>query len=575
MGLKLASIFAITALFGLVFAIVFAIGVWFLSPLGIFGLLIMIGITLLIVFFQYLISPVFVGWMYKITWVPYEDYKAEYPHLADIIDQVVQVRKIKMPKLGIIYGELSPNAFAFGWTKNKAKIVLSEGILEYLDPEEQGAVLAHELGHVVHSDFILMTIVFAIPLVLLTIARWAYYTAAFSSRGSRDEEGNYIYLLLFAIAILSYVSYYIGYLISLIVSRIREYYADSHAAEVLENPNALSTGLIKIAYGLLAETPTITVKERRRSKMYGLRGLGIFNPGGARGLVVNSIGSSGSYSKDAIQAAAAWDLYNPWAKYYQFFSTHPLPAKRIQCLNEQCSIYGVEPEIDFKDAKKIKEEQAGKSLWDEFLLDVLIKDLTWLFFAAMGLFTIFWVFGFFGFVGFTQLPVIITLKWLLLLWFITFYVMGFAYLLKIGFMYKKGYEPKKVVELVSNVKVSPIRCVPAYIEGTIIGRGVAGYYFSDDLYFRDETGILYIDYSFGIRLVDWFFAVARVEKLIGQQVRIKGWYRRGPIPFLQVHSIETETGRRFRNYKKQLSYLWAVLLFLIGAVFFYIGFFVF
>ncbi len=266
MGLKLASSLAITALFGLLYALVFVIGIWFLSPYGIFGLLIMVGITLLIVFFQYAISPVFVTWMYKITWIAYEDYKVEYPHLADVVDQVVQVRGIKMPRLGMIYGELSPNAFTYGWTKNKARIVLSQGITEYLNEEEQAAVLAHELGHVVHSDFILMTVVFAIPLVLLTIARWSYYTAIFSSRGSRDRDASYLYLLLIAIAVLSYLAYLLGYLISLIVSRIREYYADSHAAEVLENPNALSTGLVKIAYGLLYETPTITVKEKKNPK---------------------------------------------------------------------------------------------------------------------------------------------------------------------------------------------------------------------------------------------------------------------------------------------------------------------
>ncbi len=308
--------------------------------------------------------------------------------------------------------------------------------------------------------------------------------------------------------------------------------------------------------------------------MYGLRGLGIFNPSGARGLVVNSMGSKGIYSKDAIQAAAAWDLFNPWAKYYQAFSTHPLPAKRIQRLNKQCETYGLQPDIDFSDARRIKEEQAGKSMLDEFLVDVTIKNLSVLVLIAMGIFTVLWIFGLAGFVGFTLLPIAINLQWLLFLWFITFYIMGFAYLLKIGFMYKKGHEPKTVLDLVTNVKVSPIRCVPAYIEGTIIGRGVAGYYFSDDLYFKDETGILYIDYSFGIRLVDWFFAITKVQKLIGQRVRIKGWYRRGPIPYLQVHSIETEMEKRFKNYKKQLTYLWAVLLFFIGAVFLVIALFI-
>jgi len=176
--------------------------------------------------------------------------------------------------------------------------------------------------------------------------------------------------------------------------------------------------------------------------------------------------TSGKYSKNAIQAAAAWDLFNPWAKYYQLFSTHPLPAKRIMRLNEQCESYGLKPEIDFSGARKIKEEQAGKSMLDEFLLDVTIKNLPTIVFAAMGIVTILWIFGLVGFIGLTVLPTLITLKWLVLLWFVTFYLMGFAVILRTGFMYKKGHDPQTVLDLVTNVKVSPIRCVPAYIEGS-------------------------------------------------------------------------------------------------------------
>jgi hypothetical protein len=380
-------------------------------------------------------------------------------------------------------------------------------------------------------------------------------------------------IALFAVAILSYVAYYIGYLISMMISRIREYYADRHAAEVMENPNALSTGLVKIAYGLLVDHGT-DLKDRNRSKIRGLRGLGIFDPKNARGIVASSMTTSGKYSKNAIQAAAAWDLFNPWAKYYQFFSTHPLPAKRIMRLNEQCEAYGLKPEIDFSGARKIKEEQAGKSMMDEFLLDVTVKNLALLIFISMGVVSILWLFGTIGFIGLTVLPAVISLKWLVFLWFATFYLMGFAIILKTAFMYKKGHEPQTVLDLVTNVKVSPIRCVPAYIEGEIVGRGAPGYYFSDDLYFQDETGLMYIDYRFGLGIADLIFALSKAKRLVGQRVRIKGWYRRGPSPYFQVSVIESESGKRFKNYARHFTYVWAVLAFVIGAGLFWLSMFV-
>lgn len=557
---------AITALFALLYAVVFVIGVWFL-PSNLFGLGLMVGFTLLIILAQYGISPYIIQWIYRIDWIPYEEFAARFPHMTDSLNKVVAYNGIKMPRLGIIH-DLNPNAFTFGHTKNNARVVITDGILEYLNKKEQNAVFSHELGHVVHSDFIIMTIVFAIPLVLLTIARWAYYTSLFSGRRrSSDDDANVLYLLLIAVAVLSYLSYYLGYLISLMVSRVREYYADQHAAEVLEDPNALSTGLVKIAYGLLVDRDiNVDVKERNKSKVRALRGLGIFDPSTAKGLGIISVTTKGVLSMDAIQAAAAWDLYNPWAKYFQALSTHPLPARRIQRLNEQCEFYGKKPEIDFSQSKEIAEQQAGKTLWDQFLWDIFMKALPTLIFVALLGVTIITLIR-----SLVEIP-FIDWKIILLMWAIGFYIIGFGSIIKIKYMYKSGFEAKKVVDLVTNVKASPMRSVPAIVEGKIVGRGVPGYYFSEDMYFQDDTGLMYVDYRYGISIIDFIHSMKRIRRMVGQRVRIKGWYRRGPSPYIQVDTIETEQGRRYRNYAKHLRYFWVVLAFIIGIVCLYFWF---
>jgi heat shock protein HtpX len=559
--LSLVSILALTFLFGLIYAIVFAISIWFL-PFNWISLVIMVGFALGMILMQYAISPYILQWVYRIDWMPYEEYKMRYPHLAEVLDKVVGINNIKMPKLGIIH-DMNPNAFTFGHTKNSARVILTDGILEFLDEKEQQAVLAHELGHVVHQDFILMTLVFAIPMVFLTIARWAYYASIFS-RGRRGEEGAYWRLALIAIAILSFIFYYVGYLISLFVSRVREYYADEHSAEVLEDPNALSTGLVKIAYGLISDQG-VTIKERDKSKVRGVKGLGIFDPNMARSLAMQSMSAKGMYSRETIEGAAAWDLFNPWARFYQLRSSHPLPARRIQRLNEQCAQYNIEPAIDFSNARKIKEEQAGKSMIGEFLTDLLFKYLPLFIFLGFGVFTIIWLFSY---LEFYSLPLIsdITSNQLLFLWALAFYLMAIGYIIKVQFAYRSGFELRTVLNLISSVKVSPVRCIPATIEGQIIGKGAPGYYLSDDLYFKDDTGLLYIDYRFGLGIADLIWAIRRADRMVGQWVRIKGWFRRGPIPYFQVKEIETESGRTFKNYRKQLSYIWAVLLFIVGII---------
>ena len=570
MGLKLASSFAVLFLFGLIYTVVFTISIWFL-PSDLFGLLLMVAFTILIVLFQYGISPLIIRLIYRIEWYNYDDFAYNYPHLAEAVDKVVQYEGIKTPIMGIIH-DMNPNAFTFGWTKNSARIVITDGILHYLNKSEQKAVVAHELGHVVHSDFILMTVVFAIPLILLTIARWSFYAARFSgaTRRSRSDSGSYIGLALLAIAVISYISYYIGFLVSLLVSRIREYYADQHSAEITNNPNDLSTALIKIAYGLLISGSYVEMHEKRKSPVRALRGLGIFEPNKSSLISTQTfLGLDGQISKKAVEAAAGWDLYNPWAKYFQIFSTHPLPAKRIQRLNKECEIYGVPVEYDLSGAKKIKEEQAGKSMLDEFLVDVTIKNLPWLIFlilVALSVVQILTLVGLFSW----QIPLFYSN--FTLFWALGFVAIGVGVIARAYFKYRSQFEFNNVVELISNIKVSPIRTVPAIIEGRIVGRGIPGYYFSEDLFFQDNTGLMYIDYRYGLPFVDFFWAITKAKKLVGETVRIKGWYRRGPSPYLQVDTIETESGKRYRNYAKHMAYIFSALFFVIGALLFYVWF---
>lgn len=553
MGFGLRSSFMITLLFGMLFAIVYMVGFFFQ-----WGIWLMLAFSLLILGIQYLISPYIIGWIYRIDWMPLDQFKSKYPHLGTLVDYHVREHGIKPPRLGIIH-DGNPNAFTFGHHKNNARVVLTDGILKHLNKKEQSAVFAHEMGHVVHSDFIIMVLVSAVPVLFYTIARWAFFTARFSSFRSRDDEGSYLALAMYAVGALAYLAYIFGYFISLVVSRYREYYADEHAGEVLKNPNALSTALVKIAYGLLESADKKS--ESNKSAVHSLRGLGIYNKRDAKKLALASVGPTGGFTKENVEAAAAWDLHNPWAKYYQVLSTHPLPAKRILALNKQCAEFNVTPEIDLSKTKQRAEEQAGKSLGDEFLTDLFFLWLPSLILLSLLGLTIAWVLNLFiGFSGF-----LFSLD-ILMFWGIGFMLMGLGVIVRTAFKYKTGFKPYTVAELVSNVKVSPIRPVPAIIRGKIIGRGIPGLFYSEDLFFQDQTGLMYVDYSFGLRIVDFFWGLIKAGRIVGQDVEITGWYRRAPSPFIQISSFISQDGKRHKNYQKIMSYLGSIIYFLIGLL---------
>ncbi|MHA1150829.1 MAG: zinc metalloprotease HtpX [Promethearchaeota archaeon] len=566
MGLRLASSLAMTALFALIYAIVFTI-VFASGVDGILGLILIIFLTLGIIFLQYALGPVLISWIYRIDWIPFEQYKHEFPHLAQVVEKVCKEKGIKIPKLGVIH-DMNPNAFTYGWTKNSARVVVTEGILRYLNKKEQKAVVGHEMGHVIHNDFILMTVVFAIPLILYTIARWCYWSARYSGRSSDSESGNYITLALYAIGVLSYISYWIGYLISLFISRIREYYADEYSAEVLEDPNALSTSLVKIAYGLLENGATA---ENRKSNVRGLRGLGIMDATKASEFAYTTMDQNHTPSNDAVVAAAAWDLENPWARYFQLFSTHPLPAKRILRLNSLCSEFKLKPEIDLSGTKKVREEQAGKSMLPEFITDIVIKVGPWIIFFMLLFMTVGVIIAAaFGPIIFAEL---LTLENLILFWAIGFFIIGLTVVARTSFMFGRHYQPYKVRTLVSQIKASPIRSYPAVIEGMIVGRGTPGIWWGEDLYFQDSTGLMYVDYRSGLPIIGDFIFAIRKEKFVGRRARITGWYHRGPSPYIIVKKIEVEGAKRvYKSVYRAMTYIWAVLAFIISIGLFFFWF---
>ena len=125
--------------------------------------------------------------------------------------------------------------------------MVTQGIFEFLSEEEQRAVVAHELGHIVNRDFILMTMAGMLVQILYQL----YAVFARSQRSSSSKEGN----KLAVIGIVALVGYYIGIYLLLYLSRTREYLADAFSASRVE-PRHLASALVKIAYGIVAVEDT-------------------------------------------------------------------------------------------------------------------------------------------------------------------------------------------------------------------------------------------------------------------------------------------------------------------------------
>ena len=96
------------------------------------------------------------------------------PPSTGFLHRLCAERGLNVPRLGIIFGG-TPNAFSFGWVRSDARIVVTKGLLDVLSPDEVNAVLAHELGHIEHYDFVVITIAGLAPLVLYQIYAFTHH----------------------------------------------------------------------------------------------------------------------------------------------------------------------------------------------------------------------------------------------------------------------------------------------------------------------------------------------------------------------------------------------------------------
>ncbi len=144
-----------------------------------------------------------------------------------------------MPKIYIIEADYM-NAFASGYSEKSAMVAITDGLLEKLDRSELQAVMAHELSHIRHLDIKLTLTVAVLTNIILIIVDALFYNAMFSRRRDSDPR------LLVIVMVLRYVIILVTVLLTLFLSRTREYMADAGCVELMRDNKPLASALMKI-----------------------------------------------------------------------------------------------------------------------------------------------------------------------------------------------------------------------------------------------------------------------------------------------------------------------------------------
>lgn len=532
------------------------------------GLGLGIGITVLVNVIMWLISPWLMDgvnrWVYRCRDTSLEELGQLRPGVAQFIYQCCQQQGIPVPRLKLI-DDMNPTAYCYGSTASNARLVVTRGLLHYLDDEELKSVYAHELGHIVHRDFIVMTI----ASTLLTIL-WQIYIAARSFKNSRNNKGGEVAA---ALALIAWVFWWVSQYMLLYLSRAREYYADEFAGQATNNPNALAMALVKVAYGI-ARQPSTDFATKLRG---GTRALGIADPKSAQSTgyafaAANNAGHQMAQSLTGQQAPEMqitadsisriekvflFDLFNPWAKVLELGSTHPLTGRRIEQLCKQAGTLNQRPLFQFQPIDAYGRQLDQARLHGSFVLEVGI----W--FAPQILSVLVAFSGIFG--------VVLSSPGLAAFGFAGI-IMGYGLgaTLRGFYMFPALGQPQQitVMELMMDPYASPLKGRPVMTQGAIVGRADAGSRFSEDMMMEDVGGgLISLNYESPIPLFgNTWFGWKKLQPLIGQQVQATGWFRRGIGQQIDLSEMRTAGGETVSSYTGFWGRAGGVAIFVLGLL---------
>jgi len=324
-ALKRTMSFTIILVFIIFLGLIFVVSFFFLDPFQ--GLILAIVGSVFMILFQYAVGPVIVRATSRLHYLE----PGENRWLESKVAQLASQSNIPTPRIAIS-PDPTPNAFVFGRTSKGATLAVHQGLLQRLNEDEIESVIGHELGHVKHRDFIVVTMISAIPLVAYLIARavlWGGYASGYSRRGSGKNNNAGVLII---IAVVAYLVYILTTLLALRLTRLRESYADAYSAFLTQRPRELESALTKIAYGLSIAP----------GEPHGARAFFIEDPAQAKQDVARIIDQKSKYDLDhdgvlserELELAMETDAKSNWRKAAELFMTHPPTYKRILMLRE-------------------------------------------------------------------------------------------------------------------------------------------------------------------------------------------------------------------------------------------------
>ncbi len=439
--------------------------------------------------------------------------------------RVLQRRHKYQPKLWIL-PLTAPVALTYGNLPRQARIVVSQGLLDQLDEDEIAAIYGLCLGQIGRWDFPVMSL-----LLLVTVPIYRLYYQG-SEWGNRISQTFYRRPVI----VLTSLVYGIWCMLigtALLNSRSRIYDSDRIAAEMTGNPNGVIRALLKMMMGIASDI------QKQQHTSWQLESLNLFIPVSYQQSI-----SSGSFAQHtAWESLFLWENVHPYRQWFTINNSHPLMGDRLQSLCKIARHWHLETELHLTSQKSLP------MLLGTFLLQIAPWLGIFLGLAFAGVMWLMWQIVF--------ALKLINLKWIYEDWsFVTgCLLIGFS----IGIILRINYffpdirtatvqTDAQLLKVLTNPSIQPVDSISVSLVGKLLGRSGINNCLAQDLMLQTSSGLVKLHHIAGLRQSispqDW----------VGRQINVTGWFRRGATPWIDIQTLQTQSGKTINSPHPILVY---------------------
>lgn len=448
--------------------------------------------------------------LHKLRWARLGEIERHSPETARLLQRICAQNQLKQPRLGVI-PDAGPLAFVYGTFSDGCRIVVTQALLQQLSEDEIAAVYAQALGRIVNGDILVMTLLGS-PIQLVYLALEQVSQLGSKRRDLIEHVAPLLYLIY---TVLSYPLFFL--------SRLGTYHADHFAVQATGNPNGLIAALLKSAAGLQEAHKN----DRRPSSLLHCTRLFSF-------LDFKTIAAASAAARlqDPSQAGQVflWDQINPWARWMQVNSSHPLPGHRFKVLAGYGERLRLLPELSLGSGSKLDVARLQSRFW----LDLAIYAA-----EVVGI-LIGWLVGLILYLLLQNRldPKVIAAA----------AVVGYGVGLwaKAGLMYGGSLpaRPTDVLSLLADPDADPRRGQWVELEGELVGLGPSGYQLGAELKLQEATGLIPVRFTSPLGPVgNVFSGLKRIRALVGRRVKVVGWFRRGNTAWVDLAYVQVGSNK--------------------------------